>query len=81
MAEKQAVHFDEDLDTDISDEDKEMVTKVFNKFDADGTGAVSSAELGNIMRSIGEILPLYFSVFAMVMNQECFQLMTKLKTS
>merc|ERR1712013_229910 len=53
MAEEQAVHFDEDLDTDISDEDKEMVTKVFNKFDADGTGAVSTAELGNIMRSIG----------------------------
>ena len=38
---------------DISDEDKEMVTKIFSKFDSDGTGAVSTAELGNIMRSIG----------------------------
>ena len=48
---------------DINDEDKEMVTKVFNKFDADGSGAVSISELGNIMRSIGCILSS-FSTFA-----------------
>ena len=38
---------------EITDEDKDMVTKVFKRFDADGTGAVSTSELGNIMRSIG----------------------------
>merc|ERR1712106_153291 len=47
------VEENEVVENDISNEDKEMVTKVFNKFDSDGTGAVSISELGNIMRSIG----------------------------
>merc|ERR1712123_274711 len=47
------VEENEVVKNDISNEDKEMVTKVFNKFDSDGTGAVSISELGNIMRSIG----------------------------
>ena len=80
MAEEQAGHVDEDLDIEINDEDKEMVTKVFNKFDADGTGAVSSAELGNIMRSIGEIFLPYCDIFAWMRNQECSRLMTRLRT-
>ena len=52
------VEENEVVEHDISNEDKEMVTKVFNKFDSDGTGAVSISELGNIMRSIGQILLL-----------------------
>ena len=47
------VEENEVVENDISNEDKEMVTKVFKKFDSDGTGAVSISELGNIMRSIG----------------------------
>ena len=39
----------------ISEEDRQMISNMFEHFDSDNTGAMSIAELGNFMRAIGEI--------------------------
>jgi len=37
----------------ISEEDRQMISNMFEHFDSDKTGAMSIAELGNFMRAIG----------------------------
>ena len=39
----------------ISEEDRQMISNMFEHFDSDKTGAMSIAELGNFMRAIGEM--------------------------
>jgi hypothetical protein len=38
----------------LSEEDKDMIIKVFNYFDKDKSGALAASELGDLMRSIGK---------------------------
>ena len=49
----------EDKDTngraDISEDEKQMITNLFQHFDSDKTGAMSISELGNFMRAIGKL--------------------------
>ena len=39
----------------MSPEDRTMLTTVFKQFENDGNGALSGAELGNLLRSIGQV--------------------------
>ena len=68
----------DDNGVNISTEDKEMITNLFQYFDADESGSMSTAELGNFMRAMGKIIidPKHT---LKVEFQECFLLMMRLR--
>lgn len=43
----------DEVEADISEEDKQMIKNMFEHFDSDKSGKMSIAELGNFMRAIG----------------------------
>ena len=67
----------------ISEEDRQMISNMFEHFDSDKTGAMSIAELGNFMRAIGEMstsnVISHTSLFFLhgMICQACFQQMTR----
>ena len=70
-----------DNEIKISEEDRQMISNMFEHFDSDNTGAMSIAELGNFMRAIGEmsnvISPTSLLFLDGMICQACSQQMTR----